>query len=168
MRTILAVGSSIFEQWQEIAQVAPQCRVVNRAIGGTTTAFWVESLPRVLAQENPDAVLLYCGSNDLNEGIADAQIVENLRQCGALLRGIPLAYFSIIKAPQKLGKWEQIDRLNAAIRATLPPQTLYVESNNVFFPTTEPQWHLFTDDALHLTEEAYAALCAYARPLLPW
>lgn len=166
MHTILVVGSSIFEQWRDIAQVAPACRVVNRAVGGTTSAYWVENLTRVLAEESPDTVLLYCGSNDLNEGVSETQIVENLRQCGALLGGIPLVYFTIIKAPQKWGKWEQIDRLNAAIFAALPPGTRLIESNAVFFPENEPVWHLFTDDALHLTDAAYDALCAYAKPRL--
>lgn len=167
---VLVIGSSIFEQWAGVQEAVPDCHVVNRAIGGTVTAFWAENLAAVLAEESPDFVLFYCGSNDLNAEVPSAAIVANVLACRSTLRTLAptarLAYFGIIKAPQKLGKWEQIARINAAIGAQLAPSDLYVESNAVFFPDTEPRGELFVDDGLHLTEAAYDALAAYARPRL--
>ncbi len=168
--TILVVGSSIFEQWACIHDAAPGYRVVNRAIGGTVTAFWTEHLAAVLTEESPDVVLFYCGSNDLNADVSDEAIVANVLSCRATLQALAptakLAYFGIIKAPQKLGKWEQIDQINAAIGARLAPGDLYVESNTVFFPGSAPAVHYFIEDGLHLTDDAYEALTDYAQPLL--
>ncbi|MBB6050445.1 SGNH/GDSL hydrolase family protein [Armatimonas rosea] len=168
--TVLVVGSSIFEQWACVLAVAPACRVVNRAIGGTVTTFWAEHLAAVLTEEPPDVVLFYCGSNDLNAEVPDHEIIANVWACRATLQAqVPharLAYFGIIKAPQKLGKWEQIDSLNAAIGAQLAPGDLYVESNAVFFPEGAPLAQFFIEDGLHLTDDAYLALTDYARPLL--
>ena len=76
------------------------------------------------------------------------------------------AYFSVIKAPQKSGKWELIERLNSAIRIGLPTGDLYVETNDVFFDDKLPMNHFFAKDGLHLTNEAYLALLTYARPLI--
>ena len=168
--TVLVVGSSIFEQWSCVQAAVPSCHVVNRAIGGTITAFWAEHLAAVLIEESPDFVLYYCGSNDLNAEVSDEAIVANVLACRTTLQALApaakLAYFGIIKAPQKLGKWEQIDQINTQIAQGLLPCDLYVESNTVFFPSSAPAGHYFIDDGLHLTDDAYAALADYAQPLL--
>lgn len=164
------MGSSIFEQWMCVQNAVPGCHVVNRAIGGTVTAFWAEHLAAVLAEESPDFVLFYCGSNDLNAEVSDAAIVANVLACRATLKALvphaKLAYFGIIKAPQKLGKWEQIEAIHAQLAQGLLPSDLYVESNAVFFSDNAPVEHFFIEDGLHLTDDAYAALTDYAQPLL--
>ncbi len=168
--TVLIVGSSIFEQWACVQNAVPGCRVVNRAIGGTVTAFWAEHLAAVLTEVPPDFVLFYCGSNDLNAEVPDEDIVANVLACRATLKalapGAKLAYFGIIKAPQKLGKWEQIEQINAQIAQGLLEGDLFVESNAVFFPDNAPTAHFFIEDGLHLNDDAYAALSEYAQPLL--
>ena len=164
------MGSSIFEQWMCVQNAVPGCHVVNRAIGGTVTAFWAEHLAAVLTEVSPDFVLFYGGSNDLNAEVSDEAIVANVLACRATLKVLvpaaKLAYFGIIKAPQKLGKWEQIDQINARITQGLLPSDLYVESNAVFFPGSAPIEHFFIEDGLHLTDTAYTALTKYAQPLL--
>lgn len=140
--------------------------MVNRAKGGTITAYWVKHLAAVLSDVAPDAVLFYCGSNDLNAEVPDETIVVNVLKCRAAMPQVAFAYFSIIKAPQKHGKWERIDAINAAIAAQLSPSDLYVECNAVFFPESEPASHFFVEDGLHLNADAYDALAVYARPRL--
>ena len=168
--TVLVVGSSIFEQWARVADALPGCRVVHRAVGGTTTAYWVENLESVLAEFPPDFALLYAGSNDLNAEVSDESIVRNVGAARATLQNLApdarLAYFGIIKAPQKTGKWDRIDRINAQIAHALLPGDLYVESNDVFFPDDRPLEKFFVEDGLHLTDDAYAALLSYSQPIL--
>jgi lysophospholipase L1-like esterase len=167
---ILVIGSSIFEQWSEVAHVMPDCNVKNRALGGTITGYWTERLPKMLTQETPDMVLFYCGSNDLNHDVTESEIVANIKTCRAILsERVPQArfvYFGIIKAPQKFGKWEMIDRINASVAENLLAGDLYIESNVVFLPSGQPVAEYFIEDGLHLNSEAYNALCAYAKPLL--
>lgn len=170
MRTVLVVGSSIFQAWANVQAVAPGCQVTNHAVGGTTTAYWVERLAASLGDAAPDVVLFYCGSNDLNAEVPDSEIVENVRLCWSIARQVApqarFVYFSIIKAPQKLGKWAQIDDINAQIRSGLPDDALYVESNAVFFTGEGPVERYFVEDGLHLTDDGYTALGDYAKPLL--
>lgn len=170
MQTIVLAGSSIFQAWTHAQDIAPGHRVVNRAVGGTTTQYWKDRLAAVMAAESPDAVLFYCGSNDLNQNISEGAIVENVVQCRAVVRRQSptclFAYFGIIKAPQKNGKWDLIERLNRAIRSALPPRDLYVETNEVFFPEGRPVSRLFAEDGLHLTDEAYDLMSVNARPIL--
>jgi lysophospholipase L1-like esterase len=170
MKRVLLVGSSIFEQWTDLTEIAADAPVVNRAIGGTITADWVLCLAGVLSAESPDAVLFYCGSNDINAGVAEDEIVANVVRCRQILAAYSpetaFAYFGIIKAPQKLGKWDLIDRLNNAIHSNLPAGDLYVESNDVFVQNGRPVARCYIEDGLHLTDEAYESLAAYARPLI--
>ena len=170
MKTVLLIGSSIFEQWNNIKDLVPGYSVKNCAIGGTTTSYWLEHLADVLTAESTDVVLLYCGSNDVNHGVSEENIIANVSQCCKIVHDLSpttvFAYFSVIKAPQKSGKWELIERLNSAIRIGLPTGDLYVETNDVFFDDKLPMNHFFAKDGLHLTNEAYLALLTYARPLI--
>jgi len=170
MKSILMAGSSIFELWTTAAELAPGFQVCNRAVGGTHTSYWTEHIREVLAADSPVAVLFYCGSNDLNFDVPPAMILENVRQVRAAVRetlpAAGFAYFGIIKAPQKAGKWELIDRLNADVRAGLPEGDLYVDTNRVFFREGKPVVSCFLEDGLHLTAEGYQALTSFARPLV--
>jgi lysophospholipase L1-like esterase len=132
---------------------------------------WVERLPDVLAAESSDVVLFYCGSNDLNRDVPHEDIVANVsryrRSVHERSLTIRFAYFGIIKAPQKGGKRELIDRLNERISAGLPAGgDLYVESNAVLFRDGSPVSRYFVEDGLHLTDEAYDRLTEYSAPLL--
>lgn len=165
---VLLVGSSIFEAWRDLPAQAPDFTVRNRAIGGTVTAHWRQTLADVLIEEQPDVVLFYCGSNDLNDVVPETEIVANTLACRAIVaRALPAArfvYFGIIKAPQKLGRWDAIDRVHAAIRAELPARDLFIDTDPVFLSDGRPVEPFFVEDRLHLTPEAYAALAADAVP----
>lgn len=168
MTTLLLTGSSIFEAWTALGTQAPGFIIRNRAIGGTVTAYWREHLADVLATETPDAVLFYCGSNDLNDQIAEPEIVANTLACRDILRqsspAVAFAYFGIIKAPQKLGRWDAIDRIHAGIKAGLPATDLFVDTDPVFVSDGRPVESLYVDDGLHLTSAAYTALASQALP----
>ena len=101
----------------------PDATVRNQAIGGTITAYWTAHLAEILNMESPDVVLFYCGSNDVERGVSEEEILMNTRQCRNIVHAqsadTKFAYFSITKAPQKLGQWELIGRLNADVRQAL-------------------------------------------------
>ncbi|MBP7828444.1 MAG: hypothetical protein KA248_00860 [Kiritimatiellae bacterium] len=166
MSRLLFVGSSIFEAWAGVAGVAPGHVVINRAVGGTTTRDWVARLPAVLESEAPGAVGLYAGSNDLNNNVPAGVILENLSRCRALVGALPLAYFGIIKAPQKEGRWELIDELNCRAAVLLRGTDLYADPNDIYFRDGRPVGAYFLEDGLHLTPEAYARMTDWARPLV--
>lgn len=170
MSKILLTGSSIFEQWSTAAQAAPKHEVVNRAIGGTVTPFWKNCLASVLTAENPDALWMYCGSNDLCGETVPDDIADNIIACRRIAflhnPSMQFAYFSIIKAPQKYGRWEVINSIHADIQSRLMPGDLFVDLNQIFFPQNAPRRELFVEDGLHLTATAYQAMVELTRPLM--
>jgi lysophospholipase L1-like esterase len=170
MSRILLTGSSIFEMWSNSAQAAPEHTVVNRAVGGTVTPYWRDVLAPVLAAERPDVLWMYCGSNDLCGETVPDDIADNIIACRRIAAAhnpsLRFAYFSIIKAPQKRGRWDVIDSIHADIREQLMPGDLFVDLNQIFFPNGAPRRELFVEDELHLTAAAYDAMAEYTRPLM--
>ncbi len=167
---ILIIGSSIFHAWYNIADAMPEHEVINRAIGGTITEYWKDNLNEILIKVDPDAVLMYCGSNDICVDVPENEIINNIKICRSQIYNHNLktrfAYFSIIKAPQKEGKWEVIDELSTTIKSFLKENDIFVELNEIFFINNSPVEKLFMEDRLHLTNEAYIKMVEMSKPLL--
>lgn len=154
MNNVTFIGSSIFQQWTPRWQ---SVTVTNRAVGGTTTDYWVSHINECIA---PDIshIAFYCGSNDLNSNPPPALVSQRIAQCFELLRAINssvcIAYFAIMKSPHKVGKFHSIDAINSAVRAQLSSADLYVDINAVI--DQDPKWYV--DDLLHLNPRAYATM----------
>ncbi len=153
---VLMAGSSIFEQWTSASTAFPGARVINKAIGGTVTADWLNKLEPLLHKEQPQLVCLYCGSNDVSGGIEEKQIVKNILWLyeDVKKQRIDFTYYAIIKAPQKEGRFEDIDRINKAVCQALTGRDSYVDFNPLLF-CSEREKNLYREDRLHLTPAAY-------------
>ena len=170
---ILLVGSSIFESWTTLNRALPNHNIVNRAVGGTETAYWLEKLPLALNTISPRVLAFYCGSNDLSrgkdaDGVIDRtlKIVEGIR---STLPHVPIVYHSIIKAPEKQKCWADVDRVNEEIRNFLAEDShaMFIDLNPLFFHSDgHIRKNFFQDDRLHLTPGAYTAMNGLCAPLL--
>ena len=166
MTRLLLAGSSVFEQW-EVTGFSADVQVVNRAVGGTTAQYWADALATVLDEEAPDLLLLYCGSNDFNEGRSVKAIVSSLRCCIAVAReklAGGLVYCSVIKAPQKRAKFDAVERVNRVVEGLITSPDLFLELNKVFTRNGEPRAELFQEDDLHLTRAGYQELSRLVVP----
>lgn len=157
-------------QWGTPKGFPPTVQVINRAKGGTLASDWMDDL---LDEEKPDAVLLYCGSNDLNHGHTADEVKHHLAQCLYSLHhhqhGCPVAYFDIIKAPEKSDKFDMIEDINSEVSRHLQRGDLRILTNDVFLEGDDPIAFYFIEDRLHLTPEAYEALSLHAIPrLITW
>ena len=115
---LVAIGSSIMQDWISVAEVFPHMSVTNLAIGGTITDDWLSRLPQVLDDHQPDAIWCYVGSNDLNRADRSAaEIADNQASLTAMAQaaGVPIAWLHTIKAPQKRPRWDDIDRLASSL-----------------------------------------------------
>jgi lysophospholipase L1-like esterase len=166
---VLMIGSSIFEQWTNI-DLEIENDIINMAVGGTITDYWNENILQVLEREIPDIVMIYSGSNDLNNERSAEQIVRGLNSCIKKIRlfnqGIRIAYFGIIKAPQKADKFDMIDSINSQVRFKLKDQDIYVDTNEVLYADICDVSQFYVEDQLHMTDAAYEALNRYTAPLI--
>lgn len=170
MEKLLVLGSSIFEQYQRVGDLVPEYVVANCSLGGTTSEYWARTIEKILVRENPNVVMLYCGSNDLNGNTPDADIIAHVAQCSnyvhAIMPKVKYCYFGIMKAPQKTGNWERIHVINEAIKAKMKIGDLFIDPNDIIFKESAPRGHCFLDDGLHITQNGYAEITAYAKPII--
>ncbi len=165
LKKLLLIGSSILEQWGQPDGLAPGLRVINRAIGGTMTSHWIPLIGPLLREIEPDFVLCYVGSNDIGAGRGAEDIVRDLLAVRDQI-ACPFGYLGIIKCPQREKRHGEIATVCGAIRAALPPEDLWIDTDPVFLPGGRPVPHFYVEDQLHLTPAAYAALLDHARPCL--
>ncbi|MCC5845548.1 MAG: AMP-binding protein [Verrucomicrobia bacterium] len=162
-KTLLLIGSSIMEQWGQPDELAPDLRVLNRAVGGSITTDWIDRIAPLLREVTPDFLLCYVGSNDVGRGRKREEIVRDLLRVREQIT-CPFGYLSIIKCPQRDGRHDEIAEVCAAIRGALPPEDLWIDTDPVFLPGGQPVPEYYVEDQLHLTSGAYTALLAYAKP----
>jgi lysophospholipase L1-like esterase len=155
VKKLKMIGSSIFEQWGTPGW--GEIHVMNAAIGGTTAGFWALNINDHLSSEIWNYAV-YCGSNDLNRSIPPSTIIKNTVAVLDAVRGKSkkhrVAYFSIMKAPQKNEIFEIIDQIHNAIRRELTPQDVFIDINS--FINQDAKWYM--DDHLHLTRACYEEL----------
>jgi hypothetical protein len=138
--------------------------VKNLAIGGTTTAYWAENIKRHITP-NVNHLAFYCGSNDINQGVAEKIIINQTLTCFEILKtinsSIKISYFSIMKSPQKYNFYNEIDNINNSIKNELG-EHLYINLNTII--NNDPIWYL--EDQLHLKQIAYQKMEETLSPTL--
>lgn len=154
---ILLVGSSIFEQWFCADAAFPRAEVINKAVGGTQTEYWVSEIEAALEETKPDLVAYYCGSNDLNWEVPLVKIIENtlLAFSAVNATGTSFVYYNIIKAPQKNDKYDVIDEINDSIAEAISGKGKVMDFNPILYGPNIDIDALYVEDLLHLTPEAY-------------
>ncbi|PCJ56921.1 MAG: hypothetical protein COA79_17435 [Planctomycetota bacterium] len=155
MNDMIFIGSSIFEGWSQPR--LPSFEIYNFAVGGTTTGYWLENIKSNI-KPGVHNYAFYCGSNDLNAVILPDKIIENTNKIFNLIKTtnsrIQIAYFSIMKAPQKSDKFEIIDYINSNIKSKIRGNDIFIDLNSII--DTNPKW--YQDDELHLNELTYTEI----------
>lgn len=162
---VVFLGDSIteFGLWHEWFPEAP---VVNRGIGGETTA---QILDRVgTAIVSPRAVFLLAGTNDLTLGVPQEQIVSNvqrvLSEIERVAPGTPVTLQSVM--PRASYFKEAIESLNRRYRslAATHPGVVYL---NLWPALADQHGELkneYSLDRLHLNGSGYRAWADVLRP----
>ncbi len=173
LRAIIFVGSSILEQWNDLPQALLGMPIINKAVGGTRTWEIHDIIMKDVVPLNPAVLCYYGGSNDINSGETAENIIARttatIESVFAMQPGLFFVYFSIIRAPQKQDRWEDVDAINASLtRLEERFQNFHVLNlNPVFFDNEGRVLHeLFVEDGLHLTDIAYKKLGALVYPYL--
>ena len=170
-KSIVFTGSSIIALWEDLSSYFPGFFVLNTAIGGSQTHDILASLDKLVISNSPDIICYYCGSNDLNNGRTVKAIVENVKTTYDSLRkhlDNPIfIYLSIIKAPQKMDRWDMVDKINAEMSSFEKDLVdfEFIDINPVFFfQDGKPRMDFYQEDQLHLMPAAYAAMGEFLVP----
>jgi hypothetical protein len=72
-------------------------------------------------------------------------------------------YYTIIKAPQKRGHFQAIDRVNQAIQQEIGNSGYTIDLNECLCEESNDILGLYQEDQLHLTPQAYQTVESYNR-----
>jgi hypothetical protein len=132
---ILFVGSSIFRQWTNVAEMMAPLPVLNRAFGGSHTDDQLARFDEVVTPYAPRMIVYYCGSNDLKAGDEPAEIFSRFRlfadRALASRPDLHLVFVSSTRSPDREDKWPRVDRYNALVReyCQTQPRCRFVDVN---------------------------------------
>lgn len=175
VRPVVFVGSSSIRGWKTLAADMAPLPVVNRGFGGSRlfdTTYWLD---RLVVRQNPAAVVLFAGTNDLagKDPRTAAWLEERFVELAARLRQLgctaPLVYVSITPAPSRAEHRALVDAANArlAARCAADPSLVFVDTASGMLGSDgkpDPKW--FQQDLLHLNADGYRHWTATIRPVV--
>ena len=170
---ILFVGSSIFRLWTTVTEQMAPLPVFNRGFGGSRTWEILAYMDKIVLPYEPDIIVYYCGSNDVNAGEPAEAIVARFEQfvqrVAERLPDTRVFFVSIHRSPDKRARWNVVDEANARIKALAyaTPNLDYIEVNPVLFDARgEPRTELYLADGLHFHPPAYVEFTNVIKPVL--
>ncbi|MFD1874789.1 GDSL-type esterase/lipase family protein [Hymenobacter bucti] len=161
---VVFYGSSTFTRWPNLAQDFPQLPAVNLGFGGSTLAACAWFFERVVPRQQPAALVVYAGDNDLGDGRTPEEVVLFFEQLLAVSKAhlgiIPLCFISIKPSPARHYLREHIQYANACIQqriAALGPPYYFLDLYPAMLDGQgKPQPTLYEADGLHLSPAGYA------------
>jgi lysophospholipase L1-like esterase len=171
---IVFTGSSTIARWKDIADYFPGHRVVNRGFGGSQMEDSLYFAERILVAQEPAAVVIFAGSNDINAGKSPDVVVENFKAFVAKVRAaLPKTEIGYIEITSSASRWAQRDKVieaNRQIRAfceATPGVKFIAARGKLLGSNGEPNEALFEKDRLHPNADGYKILADAIRPFLP-
>jgi lysophospholipase L1-like esterase len=171
--TIVFIGSSSIRMWQSLATDFPQHRVLNRGFGGSELADSVRYADRILAAHQPPLIVMYAGTNDINNGKSPATVAADFRAFTAKvwerLPNTQIAYISISTNPSRYSQVALVREANRLIAAACAadPRLRFVDVFSlVLGPDGLPRRELFISDGLHMNASGYRLWVPPIRDLL--
>ena len=158
----LFIGDSITEGFP-VHELMPGKRIINRGISGTSSGEILEYLSPQWLEDEPDAVFVCLGTNDIARGIEDDAILANLSgivdKVHSLSTKRNLRFYLTSLFPTRDNAPrpnERINQLNIKIhRLAEMYQQSYLHLNVFLRDATNRLEKSFTDDGLHLNRAGY-------------
>jgi lysophospholipase L1-like esterase/alpha/beta superfamily hydrolase len=162
---LLFTGSSYIRLWKTIQKDLAPAEIIHRGFGGSRIAEMAYFVPRIVYGQQPKAIFMYSGSNDLSGSIGDkspAQILACYQFIVKTIRirfpKVPIYYIAISPNEKRWAVWDKIQETNDLIDQ-------YSRSNpNLFFiktakqllgPDGKYQPNLYIADKLHFNAKGY-------------
>jgi hypothetical protein len=116
---VLFIGSSSIRLWATLTGDFPGVPAVNRGFGGSRIADSTYYADRIVVPYHPKLIVMYAGDNDVGEGRAPLQVINDFKDFVARVRrDLPdagIAYLSIKPSVARAAMWPQMRAANEGI-----------------------------------------------------
>jgi lysophospholipase L1-like esterase len=161
-KLILFYGSSTFTLWHDLPEHFPAYNVLNHGFGGSTLKDCLEYFDRLVGAVRPEAVILYAGDNDLDNGASPEAVLGDVGTFIARKRralgDIPMAYVSIKVSPARLHFMHKIAYTNRIIERFLHGQAdvRFLDITRRMVGSGFLPWRrCYGEDPLHMNRQGY-------------
>jgi lysophospholipase L1-like esterase len=170
---ILFIGSSTIRKWTTLADGFPGRKVFNRGFGGSQLSDSIYYFDRIVAPYQPGLIVLYAGSNDINDHKTPEQVFNDFKVFAAKVHEqLPqtrLDFISILSTPVRAAQVEKVKEANRLIRDYIAHDEKlgYIDAFPAFLGAdAKPNPDLFLFDRLHPNAKGYAVLQTIIAPYL--
>ncbi|MCH7399623.1 GDSL-type esterase/lipase family protein [Belliella sp. DSM 107340] len=160
---IVFTGSSSIRLWENLEEDIPNNKIINTGFGGSQTHELLFYIEETILRYSPSKVFIYVGENDIQEGKAVKQILQEYK---ALYKKIishnpntELFFISAKPSPSRWEKQKQFEQLNEktlALCQQLGNMTFINIWDEMLDENGRPKEGLFVQDKLHMNKKGYA------------
>lgn len=169
---ILFTGSSSIRLWQTLAEDFSGVELANRGFGGSQISDLVAYFDRVVMPGSPRQIVIYAGTNDLNDGEPAEQVLADFATlCGMIERALPGTRIAFISCAPNPARWEQrpVQENFNALAAVYCARRGY-DFIDVWTPMLGddglPSRDIYVEDKLHMNAAGYALWREVVGPFL--
>ena len=159
---ILFVGSSSFRKWTSVQADFPGYTIINRGFGGSTFDDLIRYAKDIIYPYHPRQVVIYCGDNDLAEGMKGKKVYKRFVKLFDMIRkhlgNVDIVFVSIKPSPSREKLMTEMEEANDLIHNFIAERS-HAAFVDVYHLMLNAQGHpmddLFISDKLHMNDKGY-------------
>ncbi|MEH6583255.1 MAG: GDSL-type esterase/lipase family protein [Halioglobus sp.] len=161
--SVLFIGSSSIRLWDSLAQDMLPMTTIRRGFGGAKMADTVYYAQRLVDIEQPAAIVIFVGTNDIHPGeVKEPEVLlQSYQRLVAEIRGVhsltPIFYIAITPSVMRWEIWpvaQETNRLIAQYSAT-DTALHFIDTGPALMHSGRPGKQFYRRDGLHLSEAGY-------------
>lgn len=171
--SVVFIGSSTINMWNDLAQAFPKFNTLNRGFGGSQTSDALYFVDRIATPYRPPLIVFYEGDNDLWAGDSVDQVFNETTNFFARVQSkspnTHILYVSVKPSPSRVTILSNTVALNAKVKAftETSPKLHYVDTYTPMLDGSgRPRQELFLSDDLHMNQAGYTLWTSILGPVL--
>lgn len=174
---VVFLGSSSIRFWGTLGNDLAPIPALNHGFGGSKIKDSTYYLDRLVFPFSPKAVVLFAGTNDINEIRGSTKtgeqvydgFVEFVKAVRETDSDLPMYYVSILPTKARWAVWQEASRANRLIAeyAATQENVTFIDTTEAFLgPDGTPNRGLFKLDGLHPNKNGYRVWTSIIKPVL--
>ncbi len=170
---VLFIGSSTFRLWNSLEKDFAEHKAINRGFGGSQMSDANYYFDTIVAPYHPALIVLYEGSNDINDRKSPEQVFEGFKifvaKMHEKLPNARLAFVSILTTPVRSLQIDKVKTANKLIRDYIDhdDKLIFIDAfPSLLGPDGKANSDYFLADRLHPNLKGYAILKKVIEPYL--
>jgi lysophospholipase L1-like esterase len=159
---VVFTGSSSIRLWESLENDFQHANLVNTGFGGSQMSDLVFYAQESILDYQPEKVFIYAGDNDINDGKAVEEVIENAKELEQILRTenpkVQLYFISAKPSPSRFHLKAEYEAFNLQLKAfcDAAPHLNFIDIWSPMIDADgQPDPGIFMPDQLHMDPQGY-------------